>query len=122
VKEECLAKLVLFGEALLRRALAEYAEHFHVERNHQGKGNVLLFSGHRQSLWQRQRPCALPGATGRPAEVLPPRGRLNLWAIRQFFGKKVIQIRRLLGAVCSGSVCSPGVSFVLCPRANASSA
>ena len=43
VKEECLSKLLLFGEASLRRVLAEYVEHFHAERNHQGKGNVLLF-------------------------------------------------------------------------------
>ena len=27
----------------LRRALSDYVEHFHAERNHQGKGNVLLF-------------------------------------------------------------------------------
>jgi Integrase core domain len=45
VKEECLSKLVLFGERSLRRALSEYVEHFHAERNHQGKGNVLLFPG-----------------------------------------------------------------------------
>jgi hypothetical protein len=43
VKEECLSKLILFGERSLRRALREYVEHFHAERNHQGKGNVLLF-------------------------------------------------------------------------------
>jgi putative transposase len=43
VKEECLCKVVLFGERSLRRALSEYVEHFHGERNHQGKGNVLLF-------------------------------------------------------------------------------
>ena len=43
VKEECLSKVILFGERSLRRALSEYVEHFHVERNHQGKGNVLLF-------------------------------------------------------------------------------
>ena len=43
VKEECLSKLILFGEASLRRALREYLTHFHRERNHQGKGNVLLF-------------------------------------------------------------------------------
>src|SRR5262249_47837687 len=43
VKEECLSKVVLFGERSLRRALSEYIEHFHAERNHQGKGNVLLF-------------------------------------------------------------------------------
>lgn len=42
-KEECLSKLILFGEASLRRALAEFQEHFHHERPHQGKGNVILF-------------------------------------------------------------------------------
>jgi transposase InsO family protein len=43
VKEEVLSKLILFGEASLRRALREYLVHYHVERNHQGKDNVLLF-------------------------------------------------------------------------------
>ena len=43
VKEECLSKVILFGERSLRRALSEYVEHFHAERNHQGRGNVLLF-------------------------------------------------------------------------------
>jgi putative transposase len=43
VKEECLTRLILFGEAALSRALHEYVEHYHHERNHQGKGNVLLF-------------------------------------------------------------------------------
>jgi transposase InsO family protein len=43
VKEECLSRLILFGEASLRHALMEYGTHYHHERNHQGKGNVLLF-------------------------------------------------------------------------------
>ena len=43
VKEECLSKLILFGEHALRRAIAEFIQHYHSERNHQGKGNVLLF-------------------------------------------------------------------------------
>ena len=43
IKQECLSKLILFGEASLRRALDEYIGHYHVERNHQGKGNLLLF-------------------------------------------------------------------------------
>lgn len=43
VKEECLDKLVLFGESSLCRVLKEYAEHYHAERNHQGVGNRLLF-------------------------------------------------------------------------------
>ncbi len=43
VKEECLSKLILFGERSLRHALKEYVAHHHHERNHQGKDNLLLF-------------------------------------------------------------------------------
>jgi len=43
VKEECLSRLILFGEASLRHALTQYVAHLHHERNHQGKDNVLLF-------------------------------------------------------------------------------
>jgi homeodomain-containing protein len=42
-KEECLSKLILFGEGPLLRTLAEFSTHYHGERNHQGKGNKLLF-------------------------------------------------------------------------------
>jgi transposase InsO family protein len=45
VKEECLARLILFGEAALCHTLNEYVEHYHHERNHQGKGNMRLFPG-----------------------------------------------------------------------------
>jgi putative transposase len=38
VKEECLSQLILFGEASLRRARTQFQEHYHTERNHQGKG------------------------------------------------------------------------------------
>ena len=43
VKEECLSKLILFGEKALRQALSQYLQHFHCESNHQGNGNLLLF-------------------------------------------------------------------------------
>jgi len=43
VKDECLAKLIVFGEPALRTALRAYVAHFHGERNHQGKNNVLFF-------------------------------------------------------------------------------
>ena len=55
VKEEALSKLILLGEASLRRAISEYLVHFHGERNHQGKGNVLLFPQHRQSAPSTER-------------------------------------------------------------------
>jgi len=43
VKEECLSKLILCGEGSLRRTLHHYEAHYHEERNHQGKENLLLF-------------------------------------------------------------------------------
>jgi putative transposase len=43
IKEECLSKFILFGEGSLHRAVNDFVEHYHSERNHQGKGNVLLF-------------------------------------------------------------------------------
>jgi putative transposase len=55
VKEECLARFILCGEASLRHALTQYVTHFHHERNHQGKGNVLLFPVVRQDA-----PCEGP--------------------------------------------------------------
>ncbi len=36
--------MILFGERSLRHCLENYVNHFHAERNHQGKGNVILFS------------------------------------------------------------------------------
>ena len=43
VQEECLSKMILFGEASLQHVLSNYVQHFHAERNHQGKGNAILF-------------------------------------------------------------------------------
>jgi transposase InsO family protein len=44
IKDECLSKMVFFGEAMLRRTLREFVEHYHEERPHQGRGNVVLRS------------------------------------------------------------------------------
>jgi len=43
IKGECLSKLSLFGGTSLRRVVSEYLEHYPQERDHQGKGNLLLF-------------------------------------------------------------------------------
>lgn len=56
VKEEALSRLILFGEASLRRVLREYVTHFHEERNHQGKGNVPLFPLNQQPTTCRDGP------------------------------------------------------------------
>ena len=34
--------MILFGEANLLKALREFTEHYHSERNHQGIGNELI--------------------------------------------------------------------------------
>ena len=59
VKDEALARLILFGEHSLWHALSEFQTHYHHERPHQGKGNVVLFpvpspSGGRDSPIQCQ--------------------------------------------------------------------
>jgi hypothetical protein len=42
--DDCLNHLVLLGENHLRTVVAEYVEHYHTERNHQGLGNELIES------------------------------------------------------------------------------
>jgi putative transposase len=42
IKESCLERMILFGESSLRRAMHEFVEHYHHERNHQGLGNRLI--------------------------------------------------------------------------------
>jgi transposase InsO family protein len=43
IKSEYVSKLILLGEASLRRAVTEFIEDCRLERPHQGKGNQLLF-------------------------------------------------------------------------------
>ena len=57
IKDECLDRMILFGEASLRRVLREYVAHlFRSERNHQGVGNPLL------------EPCAAVSSTDGPIQ------------------------------------------------------
>ena len=42
IKEECLGRMIFLGQALLRRAIAEFMAHYHEERNHQGLDNTLI--------------------------------------------------------------------------------
>ena len=42
IKTKCLDRLVPLGEAHLRRAILEYTNHYHEERNHQGLDNELI--------------------------------------------------------------------------------
>ena len=42
IKHECLNRVIPFGEHHLRRTIAEFVEHYHRERNHQGLDNELI--------------------------------------------------------------------------------
>jgi putative transposase len=42
IKSECLDQMILLGRESLVRSIAEYAEHYHEERSHQGIGNELI--------------------------------------------------------------------------------
>jgi putative transposase len=45
LKSESLSRMIFFGKRSLERAVAEYVEHYHVERNHQGLENALIEPG-----------------------------------------------------------------------------
>jgi putative transposase len=45
VKDECLHRLIFFGEAALLKAVRAFVLHFHAERNHQGLSNRLIQPG-----------------------------------------------------------------------------
>ena len=42
IKCECLDRMVPLGERHFRRALKEFVDHYHRERNHQGLENRLI--------------------------------------------------------------------------------
>jgi putative transposase len=71
VKDECLSKLILFGERSLKRALHHYEAHYHQERNHQGKDNLLLFP--------------LPTRTGGSQKQGKPRCRQRLGGLLKYY-------------------------------------
>ena len=42
IKEECLNRMIFVGQASMRRAVSEFVQHYHGERNHQGLDNTLI--------------------------------------------------------------------------------
>ena len=73
VKEERLSKLILLGEGSLRRVLRHYEAHYHEERNHQGKDNLLLF------------PLRTPAVPGKQEQV---RCRERLGGLLKYYERK----------------------------------
>ena len=63
LKSEALERMIFFGEASLRNALAEFTAHYHTERNHQGLDNDLIDPG---------------GDIGKPAGIIECRERLGV--------------------------------------------
>jgi transposase InsO family protein len=45
LKDECLHRMIFFGESSLKTAVAGFLAHYHAERNHQGLDNRLLEPG-----------------------------------------------------------------------------
>ena len=64
VKEECLSKLILFGEGSLLHSLNHYIPHQQHERNHQGKANVVLFPLSEDWIGQTDGPIAVREGLG----------------------------------------------------------
>lgn len=69
VKDEALSHLMLFGERSLGHVLTEYVAHYHGERPHQGKGNVVL----------------MPAADYRPRRAGPVRCRERLGGLLKYY-------------------------------------
>ena len=56
IRGECLDRLILFGEASLRRAIREYMAHYEHERNHQGISNRLLDAAANEDAFSSNQP------------------------------------------------------------------
>jgi hypothetical protein len=60
--------MIFVGQGFLRRAIAQFVEHYHCERNHQGLGNTIPF------------PCSQVGAkSGKVIRKDRPGGLLNYY-------------------------------------------
>jgi len=49
IKEECLERMIIFGERGPRTAIQEYGLHYHFERNHRGLGDRLIIAPERSA-------------------------------------------------------------------------
>jgi transposase InsO family protein len=87
VKEEFLARLILFGKRALRHALSEFEAHYHQERPHQGKGNVVLM------------PSLPKGVEWKPHEGVPRTTQKNSRGAGPLLGKGPIECRERLGGL-----------------------
>jgi transposase InsO family protein len=68
LKEECLERMIFFGEKALLRAVLDFVAHYHAVRNHQGLGNHLIEPGEGDGRDERR---------GGLSRALAPENRLN---------------------------------------------
>jgi hypothetical protein len=82
-----LLTLILFAEGSLRTALTEFQMHYHHERNHQGKGDVLLLPGTDEPARDPRAIDPRSKEDRRPSHVLSPSGRRSFVIIRGKFSR-----------------------------------
>ena len=76
IKSECLDRMIFFGVKSLHRAIAQYVEHYHAERNHQGLANAIIQPG--SGSWTDRGPDSASHSSRRNAELLlPARGLID---------------------------------------------
>jgi putative transposase len=68
LKEECLERLILFGEKSLLKSVSEYLTHFHTERSHQGLENRIIQPGDEAGKAQGKIACDLYYFAAIPAQ------------------------------------------------------
>jgi hypothetical protein len=114
VKEECLSKLILFGENSLHRALAEFTAHFHSGRNHQARAMSYC------SLFQqRGESVAVSTAANASAacfDITPVRlDFLSIWASFLFRATRSLGRSCLFPAFSGAAICAdPALSTRHC--------
>ena len=73
-KEECVERLILFGERSLRHVLENFIDHYHQERNHQGLENRI--------------PCPAPNSNI-GSQIGPIRSQERLGGLLKFYSRRV---------------------------------
>jgi len=92
IKEECLERMILFGEDSLRTAVREFLVHYHAERNHQGLDSQLFVpvTAERKAHGTVQRKQRLGGSLNL---LLPRRRMIDDFVTSSWFIKEGVSPR-----------------------------
>jgi hypothetical protein len=91
----------LFGERSLRRAISAFEGHYHVERNHQGRGNKILFPAESDRIGATDGELRRRERLGGTLQLLLPRGWMSSLALQVAPPRK----SRMTGAVAADIPC-----------------